>query len=142
MNIVVDTNIIFSSILNPNGLIADLLINSESKYRFYSPTFMLKELENHHQKMQSISGLSNEDIAFLKRIVLSNVNLIDVDYIKDDSWKLAKTLTQDIDRFDIPFVALCIELEVPLWTGDKKLTKGLLSKGVDWVLSTHDLINT
>lgn len=140
MNIVVDTNIVFSGILNPNGIIADLLINSDKTFNFYAPIFILEELANHHQKMKKISGLSDDDISFLKRVILKNINLIDEQYIKEENWILAKELTQDIDEFDIPFIALCIELQTSLWTGDKKLTKGLLKKNIDWVLNTQNLI--
>jgi len=45
-------------------------------------------------------------------------------------------LTKDVAEFDTPFVAFALELDAPLWTGDKKLKKGLSEKGIDWVLST------
>ncbi len=56
MIIIVDTNIIFSGLLNPNGKIGDLLLNSENTFEFFSPTFILNELENHHQKLIKISN--------------------------------------------------------------------------------------
>ncbi len=34
-----------------------------------------------------------------------------------------------IDEKDIPFLALSIEFQAPLWTGDKTLKRGLLAKG-------------
>jgi len=37
-------------------------------------------------------------------------------------------LTKNVDEFDTPFVALSLELASPLWTGDKKLIKGLKQK--------------
>ena len=39
MKIVVDTNIIFSAILNTNGKIGDLLLNSDDVFQFYSPDY-------------------------------------------------------------------------------------------------------
>lgn len=41
-----------------------------------------------------------------------------------------------MDEFDAPFIALALELDAPLWTGDKKLITGLAKKGIDWILST------
>jgi len=38
-------------------------------------------------------------------------------------------LCHDVDIADIPFVALAIELQFPLWTGDKRLKEGLRKKG-------------
>ena len=46
MKIVVDTNIIFSGLLSSNGKISDLLLNSADIFDFYSPSYLLDELEN------------------------------------------------------------------------------------------------
>lgn len=48
MIVVVDTNIIFSGILNPDGIIGNLLLNSQNIFHFYAPSFILEELEKHH----------------------------------------------------------------------------------------------
>jgi predicted nucleic acid-binding protein len=40
MKIVVDANIIFSGILNSNGKIGDLLINSDKMFSFIAPDFL------------------------------------------------------------------------------------------------------
>ena len=45
MKVVVDANIIFSSILNSNGLIGELLFNSDQRFDFYSADFITQE---HH----------------------------------------------------------------------------------------------
>ncbi len=41
----------------------------------------------------------------------------------------AYQLCQDIDETDTPHIALTIELDGLLWTGDKKLKQGLERKG-------------
>ena len=45
--IVVDTNIVFSGILNTNNRIGDLLLNSGNVFEFYTVSYLKKELENH-----------------------------------------------------------------------------------------------
>ena len=139
MKIVVDTNIVFSSILTPNGKISDLLLNSESRFEFYSPQSILDELERHHNKLCAISNLSSTEINFLKRIILKKINIIDLDIVSSENWKKAIELTNNVDEFDAPFIALSLELDVPLWTGDKKLVNGLSSLGIDWILNTTDI---
>ena len=49
-------------------------------------------------------------------------------------------MVNDIDEFDAPFIALSLELNSPLWTGDKKLIKGLNKKEFDLILDTSALI--
>jgi predicted nucleic acid-binding protein len=136
VTIVVDTNIIFSGLLSPNGKISDLLLNSSNKFDFYAPTYVLYELENHKKKLLSISGFSKSELEYLKRNLFKKIDLIDLETIPKSTWIKAMKLIAQIDEFDAPFIALALELEAPLWTGDKKLINGLNKKGIDWILST------
>ncbi|MBZ9787151.1 PIN domain-containing protein [Psychroflexus sp. CAK57W] len=136
MKIVVDTNIIFSGLLSPNGKISDLLLNSSDKFDFYTPTYLLDELENHKLKLLKISGFSENELEFMKRNIFKKIELIDLEYISDSTWIKAIELTKNVDEYDAPFVALALELESAIWTGDKKLAKELKNKGIDWVLTT------
>lgn len=136
MKIVVDTNIIFSGLLSPNGKISDLLLNSSDKFDFYTPTYLLDELKNHKLKLLKISGFSENELEFMKRNIFKKIELIDLEYISDSTWIKAIELTKNVDEYDAPFVALALELESAIWTGDKKLAKGLKNKGIDWVLTT------
>ncbi len=70
-------------------------------------------------------------------MILKKVDLINLESLQQATWDKAITLTKNVDEFDAPFVALCLELSSPLWTGDKKLAKGLKQQGVDWVLTTE-----
>lgn len=73
MKIVVDTNIIFSGLLSPNGKISDLLLNSSGKFDFYSPTYVLDELKVHRRKLLKISGFTEIELEFLKRNILKKL---------------------------------------------------------------------
>jgi predicted nucleic acid-binding protein len=137
--IVVDTNIVFSAILKPEGTISDLLLNSSENFDFYAPTSIIQELEKHHKKLLKLSGYSEKDIRFLKRILLKKIEVIDLESIAPSTWAKAFELVKDVDEFDTPFIALSLELDSPLWTGDKNLTKGMAKKGIDWVLNTKDI---
>jgi putative PIN family toxin of toxin-antitoxin system len=139
VKIVVDTNIVFSGLLTPNGKISDLLMNSDNKFEFYSPQSILEELDRHHNKLCSISKLQTTEINFLKRLILKKINIIDLEIVSIENWHRAIELTNNIDEFDAPFIALSLELDASLWTGDKKLINGLSSLGINWVLNTSDV---
>lgn len=70
----------------------------------------------------------------IKRVVFINEN-----QISKASWEKAGKLTQDIDIKDESFVALALEMNAVLWTGDKKLYAGLREKGFTDILNTSDL---
>lgn len=137
--VVVDTNIVFSGILSPNGTICDLLVNSSEVFDFYTPTAILDELNSHHKKLLKLSGISEVELDFLKWTIIKKIDLIDLESIRQTTWEKATELTKDVDEFDTPFIALSLELDSPLWTGDKKLTNGLKQKGIDWILNTETI---
>jgi len=139
MNVVVDTNILFSAILSPKGKIHDLLLNSEREFSFFAPVFLIEDLDQHHSKLLKISGYTEDDVKFLKRTLFHHIEFIDPEIIQRESWIKGFEMTSDVDEKDTPFVALAIDLEGSLWTGDKKLIKGLRSKGVEWTLTTEEL---
>jgi predicted nucleic acid-binding protein len=89
--------------------------------------------------MLKISGYTKNDLKFLKRTLYHHIEFIDPEIVQRESWLKGLEMTSDIDEKDTPFVALAIDLEGALWTGDKKLIKGLRSRGVKWTLTTEEL---
>ncbi|MGY6741713.1 MAG: PIN domain-containing protein [Cecembia sp.] len=141
MIVVVDTNIIFSAILSPKGTISDLLLNSKGIFEFYTPTFIIEELDQNYDKLIKLSKFDSTNLDYLKLQIFKKIELIDVRNIAQPNWEQAFKLVMEIDEDDTPFVALSLELKSLLWTGDKKLSKGLIKKGVKWVMSSEGLKN-
>lgn len=139
MIIVVDTNIIFSGLLNSDGFIGDILLNSGDSFEFYTPTIAMDELLRHKAKLLKLSGYTQNQFEFLLRVFFKEIQLIDLESINSDSLEKAEMLTHDVDIFDKPFVALSLELNAPLWTGDKKLVNGLNSKNFQLLISSKEL---
>ena len=139
MNIVVDTNIIFSGVLNPDGRISDLLLNSAQSFDFFAPTFILKELSKHHEKLIKFSRLEVDELEFIQRIILKKIDLIDIENVSSKTWQESLNLVSEVDEFDAPFIALSLQLKCPLWTGDKRLIRGLNKKGFNSVLDTQTI---
>jgi predicted nucleic acid-binding protein len=121
VKIVVDTNIIFSTLLNSNGTIGDLLFNSDGHFEFYSCSYMRYEIQKHWDRLLSISKLSNDQLQISYSLVLSKLKFISEEIIPLETWLASEELTKDIDINDIDFVALTKFLNATLWTGDKVL---------------------
>ena len=64
MRFIIDANMIFSGILNTNGKIGDLLINSKEYFTFIAPEFLRTEIRNHYPKLIKISGLAIEKLFY------------------------------------------------------------------------------
>jgi len=81
----------------------------------------------------------SEFISIIHR-VFNRVSFINERLISVENRKKAYEMCKDIDEADTPFVALALELDIPLWSGDKKLAKGLKDKKFDKILTNHDLL--
>jgi predicted nucleic acid-binding protein len=139
MNLVVDTNIVFSALLNPTSVIGEMLMNVQDEITFYAPELLKEEVEHYSDKISQYSKLDTEAIKVIKSLVFNTIHFISEDLISEHSWHSAIELVKDIDEFDAPFVALSIELSARLWSGDKKLTKGLLAKQQHIIITTEEL---
>jgi predicted nucleic acid-binding protein len=123
----VDTNIFFSALISAESLFAKTMLGAENGFYVCETTFV--EIFNHKEKLIKASRMSPEDVAHLYYILLKRVQAYKEDLISQENWKSAYDLCRDIDESDTPHVALALEINALLWTGDKRLKEGLLKKG-------------
>ena len=139
MRIVVDTNIVFSALINSKSTIPEMIIVPFSEFKFFTSEYLFKELENHKNKLQKASKLTEEEIIRARTELFKYIKVISHELIPQEIWHIAEDLTFDIDPDDIPFVALSIFLDAYLWTGDKELYAGLKKKRFNNVFLTSEL---
>ncbi|MDO8952132.1 MAG: PIN domain-containing protein [Draconibacterium sp.] len=126
-SVVVDTNLIFSSLIPKASKIREILF--ESNMTFYSPNFLITEIYKHKDKLLKSSKLTDLEFYLYFNGIIERIKFVPTDFIGKDSRQKAYDLCRDIDIKDTPFVALAIDLGIPIWTGDKKLKDGLRLKG-------------
>ncbi|MFC6269032.1 PIN domain-containing protein [Frigoriflavimonas asaccharolytica] len=125
MIVIVDTNIVFSTLLNPNSLIGELLMNVQDEITFVAPEFLIDEIEKYNEKIEKHSKLNQHSINLLKSSIWKVINFMSEENIFEENWKKAFELLKNIDPKDTPFLALALQLNSKIWTGDKKLISGL-----------------
>ncbi|MBL0190855.1 MAG: nucleotide-binding protein [Saprospiraceae bacterium] len=140
MKIVVDTNIIFSALLNSNSTIGDLLFNSDKHFEFYSCNYLRYEIQKHWERLKKISKLSDQQLTVSYTLVLSKLKFINEEIIPDETWIASEQIAKGIDIDDIDFVALTKFLKATLWTGDKVLYNGLKKLAFKKLLNTTELL--
>ena len=139
MKLIVDANIVFSGILNTNGKIGNLLINSGKRFNFIAPDFLQTEIHKHYPKLIKISGLSRDKILEAELRICRQINFISEEQIKISHWLAAEKLVADIDPKDTHYVAYAKQFRCKIWSGDKVLMRGLEKKGFTHFISTNDL---
>lgn len=139
MKLVVDANIVFSSLLRSDGAVGDLFFNSRPPLSLFAPDTLREELANHRGKLVKLSKRSAAVMAALERLTLARITFLNEALISTVSWARAREVMIGLDDDDTVYVALAIQLKIPLWTGDKRLRKGLLKNGSDQTLDTAAL---
>ena len=139
MKFVIDTNVAFSAVLNTDGKIGDLIMNSHGVLEFHVCDTLRSELKKHRPKLLELSKMSEEQLdqsvyQITNCLTFTNEALIPFEY-----WAKAANLVRDIDMADIAFVTLAEFLGIKLWTGDRVLIKGLARKGYTNFITTDEL---
>jgi predicted nucleic acid-binding protein len=127
--VIVDTNILFSSLLREGSSFARTLL--ESDYPFFICESTIVELFRHKERIVRLSKLSDHEVIRLFYILLRQVTVVKEDLIDKAIRQKAYALCASIDEADTPHVALTLHLNGLLWTGDKELKNGLKVQGFD-----------
>jgi len=137
--LIVDANIIFSGILNTDGKIGDLLINSKDVFQFIAPYYLRREIRHHYPKLAKISDRSIAAIQEVEYHLCKDMTFIAEEQIADIAWEQAEGLVFDVDPKDIAYVAFSIHFGLKIWSGDKKLVAGLAKKGFTEFIDTESV---
>lgn len=133
MKIVVDANILFSGLLPVFSKIRETLLHKE--HDFYAPSFIIVELFRHKDKIFKHSKLNDEEIYELLNKMVERLHLTQTEFITVENRVNAYELCKGVDPKDAIYVALCLELDATLWTGDKKLIQHLSKQGFEHFFS-------
>ena len=139
MKIIVDTNIVFSALLNADSRISRLLLDTRDMLEFFSCKYLKKEIHRHIGKIRQYSKLNDDDLFELISLVESRIFFIDEELLPTSVIIEAREWVAGVDFDDFAFVAIAAHLDGRLWTGDKKLSNGLRQKGYNRLITTADL---
>lgn len=110
MELVVDTNVVFS-LFKKDSFTNDLI--KEHNIRLVSPDWLIKELDKYAEVICSKSIISMESYKIAKEQLLKVVD------VKNPSKEfLSKAEKLISDKKDAPFLALALELNIPVWSND------------------------
>ncbi len=142
MKVVVDTNIVFSAILNSSSNIGKILVHHRHQFEFYSCEFLKDEIFSHRTKLLKLTKLDGESLDELIALSIKRIQFIDQRVLPAKDWNFAINLLTKIDLKDAPFLALTRHLRAKLWSGDKQLYKGLSQQGFqNYMIETSALLN-
>lgn len=134
MRFVVDSNVLFSALMSGKNIYLEVFEAAE----VYVPDFIFLEMAKYELRIRQRTNLQGSLKTFTREL-FSRITVIPNLAIDFGSFMRAHHLCQDIDPEDIPFVALSIDLALPLWTNDKKLSDGLQAKGYTHLINSAEI---
>ena len=139
MNIVVDTNILFSVIVTPKGRIATTIESVKNQHTIFISDFSFEELSKHKNRLIRLSRLSEIEIDKTIYFFEKNFNVVSSDLLPENIIIESFELVKDVDVDDLPVVAAALLTRSILFTGDKKLYTGLKQKNFEAVYNNEEL---
>jgi len=134
MELVADSNILFAALISGKSAYLDIF----RSVRAYIPDVMLLEIEKYEVRIIRKTRLADTFRQFTWEL-FNEITVIPKLAIAPESFAKAYGLCKDIDEKDTPFLALSIDLEIPLWTNDKLLTDGLRAKGYNQLIGSDEI---
>ena len=113
-SVIVDTNLIFSALISKASKIRDVLF--ENSMTFYAPNFLITEIYKHKDKLINFSKLDESEFYLYFNGIIERIQFLPIDFISIESRQKAYDLCKDIDIKDTPFIALSLEMNIPIWT--------------------------
>ncbi len=132
--IVLDTNKLFAALLSRNEDFRQVMFDPGC--RIFTAKYLIVEIFKHKERIVKASKASEEEIYAYLHEVLFRIEFINEDLISTQNYVKAYWLCKDTDENDTAFVALALQLDADLWTGDELLKTGLKKKGF-WRFFEH-----
>lgn len=124
IEIVTDANELFSAIIaKGKGMQTKKLdILFSDKVKLYAPSKLFEELgkEKNALKLRRLSGFSESEFDLFIELLRLRIKLV---FTKDFSDKLLEAKEICPHHKDIPYFALALKLNCPIWSGEKKFIK-------------------
>ncbi|MBK8328513.1 MAG: DNA-binding protein [Bacteroidetes bacterium] len=140
MKLIIDTNLLFSSISKSDGRIAEIILNPNFHLQLTGCYFSYIELFKYKEKLIKASKLQELEFLEVMYQMLKRIHFFNEGLIPKHVIELAYNLVHDIDEKDTIFVAMGMHFKQKLWSGDKALVDGLRKKGYNELILTNELV--
>ena len=136
LDFVIDTNILMSILISGKASYKPLL----KYYNFFVPEFALVEIEKYKNVIFSKTRQQRKEVINFSYFLFSEITILP-NYIFDkEILQEAINLTKNVDIKDVAFIALSMQLNIPLITRDEKLKAGMNKKKYKNILLFKDFL--
>lgn len=139
MIVVIDMNILFSAVITPDNRIGEVIAHPTAPFEKITCHYAFVEIFKHQPKIMKLAKRPESEVLDILYTVLRQLEFYNESIIEQEHWLEAERLTIGVDVFDINYVALALQTNGWLWTGDRKLVTHLNKMGFTRTISTAEL---
>ena len=119
MELIVDVNVVLSALVKRGVSFKVFALNSIiRKFRFFAPDFMLSEFAKHKDRILKESGLREEVFSAIVDLIFSQIEIVPSEVFGNLVPRVMELLK---DEKDVPYVALSLAFNCPIFSGDSDL---------------------
>ena len=111
-------------------------------YAFYLPEFVLVEVEKYKSQLLLRTKMTEDEFFKWSILVFSKITVLPNYILSTESLEKSNLLLNDIDIKDTAYLALAIQLDLPLLTRDMPLATGLKKKGFRRIIMFDDFLRS
>ena len=130
MKLVIDANILFSALIK-DGFTVDIIVRDDIE--LFAPEFLFDEFLQHKEEILYKTKRSGEKFYELFDSIKELIKIISEKDVKD---VINEAERISPDPKDVPYIALALKLEIPIWSNDNRLKE----QGKVMVYSTEEII--
>jgi len=135
---VIDANVLMSIIISGKSIYKPLL----NYFNFILPEFAFAEIDKYKEIIFEKTKMQPHELINFSYSVFSEVTILPNFIFDGRTLQKAIELTKDIDIKDVSYIALSIQLDLPLLTRDKKLISGTKKRKYKKVILFDDFLNS
>ncbi|MFY8188749.1 MAG: PIN domain-containing protein [Flavobacterium sp.] len=135
---VIDANVLMSILISGKSSYKPIL----SYFHFKLPEFALVEVEKYEPILRSKTKMQDDEFLQWTYFVFSQLTILPKYTLTKESLEKSLKLLSKIDIKDVTYVALAMQLDLPLLTRDLALYEGLRKQGFRKVILYEDFLRT
>lgn len=138
MDYVIDANVLMAILISGKASYRPLL----TYYNFILPDFVLIEVEKYNEVLKSRTRMQQDEFLQWTYSVFSQLTILPQYVLSQESLQKSKRLLEKVDLKDTAYVALAMQLDLPLLTRDIPLYEGLRKQGFRKVVLFEEFLRT
>jgi predicted nucleic acid-binding protein len=117
MDLVIDANILFASLIKDSGTAGLLFVD---RLHLFAPEFLFEEFSKYEDQILKKTRRSKRDFKKFLKVLRRRIKVVP----KEDFERyLEKAELASPDPKDVPYIALALYLNASIWSNDKALKK-------------------